>query len=118
MAHTDESALRTTTNERSQSAQRAKTLGEQTGKVVEDVRELGSLALSGAGDLLESAKERGGAVVDSARQRGREVIDSGRTRLADARDGFESYVSENPFKAVLIAAGIGALIGYSLRNRN
>ncbi len=82
------------------------TLGEQTSKVAEEVRELGNIALSSAGEALQSVKERGG-----------EVLEKGKERAGAAREGFEGYVSENPFKSVLIAAGIGALIGYGIRSR-
>jgi len=97
---------------------RPTTLGEQTSKVAEDVRELGNIALSGAGDALKSVKERGSEAVDMVRERGHEALEKGRERVGQAREGFEGYVAENPFKTVLIAAGIGALIGYSLRNRD
>lgn len=86
------------------------TLGEQTSKVAEDVRELGHIALAGAGEALQSVKE-------SARDKGQQLLEKGKEKVETARDGFEGYVSENPFKAVLIAAGVGALIGYSLRSR-
>jgi ElaB/YqjD/DUF883 family membrane-anchored ribosome-binding protein len=97
---------------------RATTFGEQTSKVAEDVRELGNIALSGAGDAIQSVKERGNEVIENARERGQQLLEKGKTKAVNARDGFEGYVAENPFKAVLIAAGIGALIGFSLRSRN
>lgn len=84
----------------------AHTLGEQSARVVADVRELGNIALSGAGDALQSVKERGN-----------ELLEQGREKYDDAKDGFERYVSDNPFKSVLIAAGVGVLIGYALRSR-
>jgi ElaB/YqjD/DUF883 family membrane-anchored ribosome-binding protein len=93
------------------------TFGEQTKRVTEDVRELGKMALTGAGDALNSVKERGSEAIEHARERGGELLEQGREKLEGARDGFEEYVAENPFKAVLIAAGIGALIGYGLRGR-
>lgn len=107
----------TTSNLRA-GAQRATTLGEQTHKIAEDVRELGSMAVTSAGDALKNVKERGNEVIEKARERGSEALEMGRERATQAREGFEGYVAENPFKSVLIAAGIGALIGYSLRSRN
>lgn len=83
------------------------TLGEQTHKVAEDVRELGNIALGTAGEALNTVKERGS-----------KALEKGKERAGEAREGFEEYVAENPFKTVLIAAGIGALIGYGLRSRN
>lgn len=97
---------------------RATTLGEQASKVGEDVRELGNIALAGAGDAIKAVKERGSEAVEMVRERGQEALEKGRDRANQARDGFEGYVAENPFKTVLIAAGIGALIGYSLRSRD
>jgi ElaB/YqjD/DUF883 family membrane-anchored ribosome-binding protein len=84
----------------------ASTLGEQSGRVAAEARELGHMALASAGDALKHAKERG-----------TDLLDSGRVRLEDAKDGFGRYVGENPFKSVLIAAGVGALIGIMLRSR-
>lgn len=84
----------------------AHSLGEQSGRVVDEVRELGNMALSSAGEALESVK-----------QRGSDLLHEGRDRAEAAKDGFERYVGENPFKSVLLAAGVGALIGYALRSR-
>ena len=107
MATTNDS----TAGSRSPLADRAPTLGEQSKKVAEDVRELGSLAVAGASDALQAVKERGSQALEAARERGKAGVER-------ARDGFEGYVSENPFKSILIAVGVGALLGYSLRSRN
>lgn len=107
MATTQDSTTNPTANQRPGSSVRPTTLGEQTSKVAEDVRELGHIALSGAGDAIQAVKERGS-----------EMLEKGKAKAEDARAGFEGYVAENPFKTVLIAAGIGALIGYSLRRRD
>jgi ElaB/YqjD/DUF883 family membrane-anchored ribosome-binding protein len=96
-----------TTHDSTLNAGNRKTLGEQTSKVAEDVRELGNMAFAGAGEAL-----------DHARERGKNLLERGKDKAVQARDGFEDYVAEHPFKSVLIAAGIGALIGYSLRNRS
>lgn len=99
-------------------AQRSTTLSEQSHKVVEDVRELGNLALEGAGEAMRTVKERGSEVLEHAKERGQDLVERGRAGASRARDGFENHVAEHPFRSVLIAAGIGALIGYSLRSRN
>lgn len=107
MAATQDSTTNPSSNQRIGSIPRPTTLGEQTSKVAEDVRELGHIALSGAGDAIQTVKERGS-----------EMLEKGKAKAESAREGFEGYVAENPFKTVLIAAGIGALIGYSLRRRD
>jgi ElaB/YqjD/DUF883 family membrane-anchored ribosome-binding protein len=118
MSTTHDSSINPNTLSRSNSGPRATSLGEQTSKVAEDVRELGNIALSGAGDAIQSVKERGSEVLGQARERGEQLLEKGKVKAEAAREGFEGYVAENPFKTVLIAAGIGALIGYSLRSRN
>jgi ElaB/YqjD/DUF883 family membrane-anchored ribosome-binding protein len=109
--------------------QQVRTMGEQTGKIAADVRELGSMAIGTASEALENVKARGSEALENVKARGSEVLDTvkekggevlseTKERAVRAKDGFGDYVAENPFKSVLIAAGIGALIGYSLRNRN
>jgi len=116
MANTPDSILHPQT--RVTQPQAARTMSEQTGKIAQDVRELGSMAIGSASEALESVKERGSEMFDSVKERGGEVLEDTKDRLGRAKDGFGDYVAENPFKSVLIAAGIGALIGYSLRSRN
>jgi ElaB/YqjD/DUF883 family membrane-anchored ribosome-binding protein len=84
----------------------ARSLGEQTSKVAEDVRELGHIALTSAGEAIQSVKDKGSA-----------ALETGREKATEAREGFEGYVADNPFKSVLIAAGVGALLGYALRSK-
>ena len=103
---------------RSTMTDRAATLGEQTRRVADDVRELGNMAVAGAGEALQAVRERATQTAETVRERATESLEHGKQRVIKARDGFEDYVSENPFKSMLIAAGIGALIGYSLRSRS
>lgn len=86
---------------------RSHTLGEQAGRVAADVRELGNIALANAGDALETV-----------RHRGTEMLEHGKEKVGRAREGFEGYVADNPFKSVLIACGVGVLVGYALRARS
>ncbi|MDZ4773752.1 MAG: hypothetical protein SGI72_11535 [Planctomycetota bacterium] len=118
MAATNDSTTNPSTLQRSGSGGRPVSFGEQSSKVADDVRELGNIALAGAGDAIQSVKERGNEVIDHAKERGHQLLEKGKEKAGEAREGFEGYVSENPFKAILIAAGIGALIGYSLRRRD
>jgi ElaB/YqjD/DUF883 family membrane-anchored ribosome-binding protein len=81
-------------------------IGEQAGRVAADVRELGNIALANAGDALETV-----------RHRGTEMLEHGKERVGRAREGFEVYVADNPFKSILIACGVGVLVGYALHSR-
>jgi ElaB/YqjD/DUF883 family membrane-anchored ribosome-binding protein len=51
-------------------------------------------------------------------EHGSEMLDKGRKSLQRAENGFEQFVAEHPFRSVVIAAGVGALLGCALRRRN
>jgi ElaB/YqjD/DUF883 family membrane-anchored ribosome-binding protein len=71
----------------------ANSLGEQASKIVDDVREMGEIARSSAGDTLATGKEHLGVYEE---------------RLV-------TYVKEAPVKSVLMAAGVGALLALLVR---
>lgn len=79
---------------------------EQTGKLADDVRELGHRAVDSASRAVRSAKERGGR-----------SLEQGRERAVAAGRGLGTFVLENPVPAVLIAVGIGALVALAFRAR-
>jgi ElaB/YqjD/DUF883 family membrane-anchored ribosome-binding protein len=75
-------------------------LSEQSGKVAEDVKELGHIALEGAGEAMRDV-----------RRRGTHAAEEGKERLQQRRNDIEEYILDNPFKAVCIAAGVGLFLG-------
>ena len=79
-------------------------LKDQSGRVLDDVRELGQMAASSAS-----------VGANEIRARGLEALKSGRDRAVALKGNLETSASENPWKSVLIAAGVGALIGFALR---
>lgn len=79
---------------------------QQSGKLAEDVRELGHIAVDSASKAVRTAKERGGR-----------SLEQGRERAVAAGRGVGSFVLENPVPSVLIAVGIGALLALVLRGR-
>jgi ElaB/YqjD/DUF883 family membrane-anchored ribosome-binding protein len=79
-------------------------LTEQSGKVAEDVKELGNIALEGAGEAIKDV-----------RRRGREAAEEGKERVQQRANELEEYILEHPFKAVCIAAGVGLLFGLLYR---
>jgi ElaB/YqjD/DUF883 family membrane-anchored ribosome-binding protein len=97
---------------------RATNLSRKAGKVVEDLKDLGTEALCSVEDAIQEIKARSGEAVESARQTGEQVVEKGRERVENARLTFEDFVASNPSKSVLIAAAIGALVGFSLRGRS
>jgi ElaB/YqjD/DUF883 family membrane-anchored ribosome-binding protein len=83
-----------------------RSLSEQSGKVAEEIGELGRVAVSQAGE-----------VASNLRVKGERALHAGAERAKQARKDFEGAVSANPMKSVLIAAGVGIAIGYLLRRR-
>lgn len=75
-------------------------LSEQSGKVAEDVKELGHIALEGAGEAIRDV-----------RQRGTQAAEEGKERLQRRASELEEYILDHPFKSVAIAAGVGLLFG-------
>ena len=90
---------------------RSPSFGEQTSRVKEDVRELGHIAMTSAGEAIHTVKERGNEVLETARERGEELFQLGRERMKSGSQSLERFVAENPLKAVLIAIALGAWFG-------
>ncbi len=85
----------------------ASPLRQQAARVRSDVQVLGGMARTSAREAVGRLKERGA-----------EALDAGRQNLKRAERGFEQRVADNPVRSVLVAAGIGALLGYALRRRS
>jgi ElaB/YqjD/DUF883 family membrane-anchored ribosome-binding protein len=72
-----------------------RTLSAQSGRVAGDVQELGRVTVA------------------NLRRKGKEALKAARKTRAQV----QSYVHANPVRSVLIAMGIGALVGYILHRR-
>jgi ElaB/YqjD/DUF883 family membrane-anchored ribosome-binding protein len=81
-------------------------LKSRAAQVGDTLRDVGS-------HVRDAAREQFGNV----RDRASEYVDAGRTKVREMEEGVESYVQENPIHAVLMAAGIGLLIGLLWRRR-
>jgi ElaB/YqjD/DUF883 family membrane-anchored ribosome-binding protein len=88
------------------SGRSTRSIGEQSHRVLDEVKELGNTALASASDAA-----------NQLRQRGATALESGKQKAVEAKGQFDTIVSDNPVKSVLIALGIGAAIGYALRRR-
>lgn len=75
-------------------------LGQAAQHVGEDLRELG-------GQVREAAREK----YEQMSEQARAYYDEGRRAAQEWEKGFESFVQEKPVQAVLIAAGVGLLLG-------
>jgi ElaB/YqjD/DUF883 family membrane-anchored ribosome-binding protein len=83
-----------------------RSLREQSKKVLRDVRDLGAIAVENVGRTVNHMKDQG-----------RGVLKKGRERATGVHDGFTNYVAEHPTKSLLIALGIGTLLGIIVRRR-
>lgn len=75
-----------------------------------------------AADVQQNVREMGSQVRDAAQEKFNELRDSaseyyeqGRQRAQEWEQGLEEYVQDQPIKALLIAAGVGALLGFLWR---
>ena len=75
-------------------------LAKQAKEVSEDVQEMGSIA-------KDVAQEKLGQLREDVSER----CEQGRDKVHDVASTFEHYVRERPFQSILIAAGVGLLIG-------
>jgi ElaB/YqjD/DUF883 family membrane-anchored ribosome-binding protein len=83
-----------------------RSLGRQSRKVIADVKELGAIALENVGDSVNRLKDQG-----------RGTVAKGRQKVKASRLSFESLVADHPVKSLLIAVGVGALLGIAMRRR-
>jgi ElaB/YqjD/DUF883 family membrane-anchored ribosome-binding protein len=74
--------------------------GKKSRTVTQDLQELGGLA-------REMAQEK----VEQLRASASEYCAEGRDRVQQAERSFERFVRQQPFKSILIAAGVGMLLG-------
>jgi ElaB/YqjD/DUF883 family membrane-anchored ribosome-binding protein len=91
-----------------QSGRRSTTeqLREKTQEVQENLRDMGS-------QVRDAAQEKIGEI----RNRASEYYQQGRERLSDWEQDLEGYVRERPLQSLLIAAGVGVVLGLLWRRR-
>jgi len=82
-------------------------LSAQSGKVIDDVRELGRVAVAEAAHAASHLREKG-----------RRALGTGVKKARRAKLRFDELIAENPVKSLLIALGFGALLGFALRRRS
>jgi len=83
-----------------------RSLKDQSSKVLEDVRELGSIAVENVGRTVERLQAKG-----------RGAVGKGRERLARTNDEFHELIVSHPWKSLLVAIGVGAFLGVTMRRK-
>jgi ElaB/YqjD/DUF883 family membrane-anchored ribosome-binding protein len=66
---------------------------------------------SGVQDVATAMKRTASEQVENLRDTANEYLDQGRMRLQEVGENVESHVREQPVKSLLIATGIGFLLG-------
>jgi ElaB/YqjD/DUF883 family membrane-anchored ribosome-binding protein len=79
-------------------------ISNDAGKAADQVRETAS-------QVRDAAQEKFNEMRDQAS----EYYEQGRQRAMEWEQGLEDYVQQQPIKALLIAAGVGALLGFLWR---
>ena len=64
-----------------------------------------------AADYSTTETSTSGRATEALRQSAREYLDKGKEKAMELEEGFEGMVQEHPIRSILIAAGVGALIG-------
>jgi ElaB/YqjD/DUF883 family membrane-anchored ribosome-binding protein len=91
---------------------------KQTGEndlstLAEDARALMAATADVAGDKVAEARRRLAAALDS----GRQVFGRVREKAVEGAQAADQLVRENPYQTLVIAFGVGAVIGYLLGRR-
>lgn len=76
--------------------------------LAKDARDLIAATADVAGDKVADARKRLTAALDS----GKEMFGRVREGVADQAKAVDEVIRDNPYQAVLISFGVGALIGY------
>jgi ElaB/YqjD/DUF883 family membrane-anchored ribosome-binding protein len=75
-------------------------LKAQTSTVRDDLRELGRVSKDAAQEKLDEARRAAGGVYDQSRR-----------KVGDVEDQLVDYIREKPLKSLIIAAGVGLVLG-------
>lgn len=83
------------------------------GTLAEDARALMTATADVAGDKVAEARKR----LHSALERAKEMAGVIRDKAVDGAKATDKAIHENPYKAIGIAIGVGAIVGYILARR-
>ncbi|HVU08979.1 MAG TPA: DUF883 family protein [Verrucomicrobiae bacterium] len=89
------------------------TTSNDPGTVAEDARDLLAATADVAGEKVSEARNR----LAAALERAKEIAGNVRDKAVAGAKITDQAVRENPYQAVIIGVGVGALIGYLLGRR-
>lgn len=77
----------------------------------EGISERASAVAKDFQDVSTATRRMATDSVDALRQTANDLVDEGRTRARDVGEAVQAKVQEQPVKSMLIAAGVGFLVG-------
>jgi ElaB/YqjD/DUF883 family membrane-anchored ribosome-binding protein len=83
------------------------------GTLAEDARALMAATADVAGDKVNEARKRLAAALEN----GKQIYGNLRDKAVEGAKAADKTVRENPYQAIAIALGVGALIGYLAARR-
>jgi ElaB/YqjD/DUF883 family membrane-anchored ribosome-binding protein len=86
-------------------------LGETATQVGQNIREMGSQVRDMAGEKYTAARDAATEKYNQLRDQASTYYEQGRERATEWEQSLEQYVHEKPIQAVMIAAGVGVLLG-------
>jgi len=89
------------------------TVGNDMGTLAEDARALMAATADVAGEKVGEARKRLAAALES----GREIYGRVRDKAVEGARAAYQTVRENPYQAIAIAMGVGAIIGFLVVRR-
>src|SRR3954463_8511112 len=88
-------------------------MGDYVGALTEDAQALMAATSDAAGDKVKEARKRLASALDS----GKEIYEQVRDKAVESAKATDQAVRENPYQAIGIAFGAGAILGYLLSRR-
>jgi ElaB/YqjD/DUF883 family membrane-anchored ribosome-binding protein len=88
-------------------------ISHDMGRLAEDARALMAATADVAGEKVEEARKR----LTAALERGKEIYGRVREKAVEGAKAADEAVHEQPYQAIGIAFGVGALIGYLAARR-
>ena len=100
MSRMNESGMSSTGRGAENTGGGAQSLKDSAGQVSQSLRDMGS-----------QVRDQAGEKYNQLRQQASEYYEQGRQRAEEWEQGLEQYVHEKPIQSLLIAAGVGMLLG-------
>jgi ElaB/YqjD/DUF883 family membrane-anchored ribosome-binding protein len=77
----------------------------------EGIRDAAAQVQQGLRDVGNQVRDSATQTYDQVRQTANEYYEQGRQRYSEWEAGIEQYVQEKPIQSLMIAAGVGMLLG-------